>query len=269
MGVVNVTPDSFSDGGRFDGAAARWRTASRLAREGARWLDVGGESTRPGAAEVSAAEELARVLPVVEGLAAADVALVSVDTRKAAVARAATAAGARMVNDVGAGLDDPEMLAAVAESGADYCLMHRQGTIRDMQRAPRYADVVAEVTEFLRARVAACLAAGIARERLWLDPGIGFGKTLEHNLALLRRLRELRSLGLPLLLGVSRKSFIGQVAAATGGGSFAAHAPDQRLGGTAAAISFCVGAGAKVLRVHDVAVMAEAAAVAHALAHPV
>jgi dihydropteroate synthase len=264
MGVVNVTPDSFSDGGEHLEASRAIEHGRRLAAQGATWLDVGGESTRPGAAPVPLEEELRRVLPVIEGLVRADVARVSVDTRKAEVARAALDLGAAMVNDVGAGLDDPAMLPLLAERGAEYCLMHRQGSIADMQRAPSYVEPVAEVTEFLRSRAAACLEAGIARERLYLDPGIGFGKTLEHNLELLSRLAELRSLGLPLLLGVSRKSFIGHIRSARG-----LERPEDRassrLGGTAAAISFCVRVGAKVLRVHDVAVMAEAAAVSHAI----
>ncbi|MEO2094339.1 MAG: dihydropteroate synthase [bacterium] len=268
MGVVNVTPDSFSDGGLFLEPEQAIEHGLQLAAEGAAWLDVGGESTRPGAPEVSVDEELRRVLGVVEALANAQPAQVSIDTRKAEVARAALDRGARMVNDVGAGLDDPEMLALLAERGADYCLMHRQGSIGEMQEDPRYGDPVAEVTEFLRQRVAACLAAGIKLERLYLDPGIGFGKTLDHNLELLRRLGELRSLGLPLLLGVSRKSFIGDLRAAPQRPAGHNRPPSSRLGGTAAAISFCVSGGARVLRVHDVAVMAEAASVARALKLP-
>ena len=264
MGIVNVTPDSFSDGGEHLDPERAVEHGLRLAAEGATWLDVGGESTRPGAQPVSCEEELRRVLPVIEGLVRAGVARVSVDTHKAEVARAALDLGAQLVNDVGAGLDDPAMLPLVAERGVEYCLMHRQGSIQEMQLAPTYAEPVAEVTEFLRGRVAACLEAGIGADRLYLDPGIGFGKTLEHNLELIGRLAELRSLGLPLLLGVSRKSFIEHVRSAQGLGESASSASD-RLGGTAAAISFCVRAGAKVLRVHDVAVMAEAAAVAHAL----
>ncbi len=259
MGIVNVTPDSFSDGGLFFEAERAVEHGLALAAEGATWLDVGGESTRPGAASVGEDEEASRVLPVVEALAKAGVAKVSIDTRKSSIARAALELGARMVNDVGAGLDDPKMLPVVASFDADYCLMHRQGSIRSMQAAPHYADPVAEIHEFLRERAAACLAAGIARERLLIDPGIGFGKTLDHNLELLRRLRELRSLGLPLLVGVSRKSFIGQIC-----GEGAA-LPSQRVGGTAAALSWCVGGGVKVLRVHDVAVMSEAVVVACAL----
>lgn len=264
MGIVNVTPDSFSDGGEHLEPARAIEHGLQLASQGAAWLDVGGESTRPGAAPVSTEEELRRVLPVIDGLVRAQVARVSIDTRKAEVARAALDLGASMVNDVGAGLDDPAMLPLLAERDAAYCLMHRQGSIEEMQRAPAYAEPVAEVTEFLRARVAACLEAGIAPERLYLDPGIGFGKTLEHNLELLGRLAELRSLGLPLLLGVSRKSFIAHIRSTQGLAPHEERA-SSRLGGTAAAISFCVRGGAKVLRVHDVAVMAEAAAVAHAL----
>jgi dihydropteroate synthase len=269
MAILNATPDSFSDGGLHLDPDEAVRAGLRFAAEGARWLDVGGESTRPGAPEVSPAEELARVLPVIEGLAAAGCPRISIDTRRAEVAEAALAAGATMVNDVGAGLDDPRMPEVVAAAGCDYVLMHRQGDPATMQVAPRYDDVLAEVARFLRERAAACLAAGVAEERLLVDPGIGFGKRLEHNLDLLARLGELRSLGLPLLVGPSRKSFIAHVTGLQREADWRAEArrddPRDRLGGTAAAITFCVAAGARVLRIHDVAVLSEAAAVARAL----
>ncbi len=261
MGVLNVTPDSFSDGGKYAGIDQAVAAGRRMADEGAAWIDVGGESTRPGAAEVPADEERDRVVPVVRALAEAGL-TVSIDTRKAAVAEAALDAGAAVVNDVSAGLHDDRMLPLVAERDAVYVAMHMRGTPATMQDDPRYEDPVAEVAEELRARAAACLKAGMAPSKIVLDPGIGFGKSVHHNLALLRRLVELRSLGLPLCLGVSRKSFI---AHATG-----ADVPaDERVGGTAAAVAFCVLGGADWLRVHDVAAMSQAAAVARAIARGV
>jgi dihydropteroate synthase len=260
MGIVNVTPDSFSDGGRHLEPGAAIAHGLALAREGAEILDVGGESTRPGAEGVDADTERARVVPVVRGLARELPAVaLSVDTTKAAVARAALDAGATIVNDVSAGRFDPALLPLVAERGATIVLMHMQGQPRDMQKDPRYGDVVSEVLEFLRGRAAACLEAGIERGRVWIDPGIGFGKTLEHNLELLRALAELRSLGQPLVLGPSRKSFIAALHPP-------AKADTTRLGGTAAALAFGVQGGVDVFRVHDVAPMREAIAVAGAIA---
>jgi dihydropteroate synthase len=257
MGVLNATPDSFSDGGlHLDPERAVARGLAMLA-DGADLLDVGGESTRPGAAPVDAAEERARVVPVLAQLRAATDAPLSIDTTKAEVAAAALDAGATMVNDVSAGRLDPEMLALVAARGCDYVLMHMQGEPRTMQRDPRYDDVVSEVCEHLRERAAACLQAGIAASRILADPGIGFGKRLEHNLALLRRLPELRSLGLPLLVGVSRKSFLGEL---TG-----EEQASRRLGSTAAAVATCVRGGAEILRVHDVKTMRDVSRVAAAL----
>jgi dihydropteroate synthase len=263
LGVLNVTPDSFSHGPPAQGAA--WRDpgralerAARMVAEGADLLDVGGESTRPGAEPIPAAEELARVVPVVAALSRALDVPISVDTTKSAVARAALDAGASIVNDISAGRFDAHMLPLVAERRAGYVAMHMQGTPRDMQRAPRYADVVDEVREFLRERSAAAIAAGVDRSKLWIDPGIGFGKTLEHNLALLCRLGELRPLGLPIVLGVSRKSFVTKI---TGHET----PPAERIGGTAAALTVGVLGGAEILRVHDVAIMREAALVAAAL----
>jgi dihydropteroate synthase len=278
MGVVNVTPDSFSDGGLFLDPGAAVAHGLELVREGADIVDVGGESTRPGAQPVSEAEELRRVLPVVEGLAAAlrsnstrvpaksgggDPATISIDTSKAFVARAALDAGATLVNDVTALRGDPEMAAVVAHSGAECCLMHMLGEPRTMQREPRYGDVVAEVKAFLEERLAFAVAEGVAEERILLDPGIGFGKTLEHNLQLLRRLGELAALGRPLVVGTSRKSFIGRILADAAGAPEAVDAA-QRLPGTLATCVLAYERGARVLRVHDVAPARAALAVAAA-----
>jgi dihydropteroate synthase len=254
MGVVNVTPDSFSDGGLFLDANAAVAHGRELAEKGAEILDVGGESTRPGAEEVSAEEELARVEPVVAGLAGT--ATVSIDTSKVAVAEAAIAAGASIVNDVTALRGDPEVGALCAERGAGLVLMHMQGDPRTMQEDPVYGDVVDDVKAFLAERLEAAVDAGVAEERIWLDPGIGFGKTLEHNLELLRRLGELRELGRPLVVGTSRKSFIGKVDGSAVG---------DRLGGTIASSVLAAAEGADVLRVHDVAETAQAARVASAI----
>jgi len=254
MGVVNVTPDSFSDGGRYLDPAAAVAHGEELLGQGADLLDVGGESTRPGAEEVSADEEVARVLPVVEGLAGE--ATVSIDTSKAEVARAALDAGATIVNDVTALRHDPEIGELCAERGATLVLMHMQGDPRTMQEEPRYDDVVDDVKAFLVERIEVATASGVAEERIWVDPGIGFGKDLEHNFELLRRLGELGTLGRPLVIGASRKSFIGKI-----DGS----AVDDRLGGTIAASILAAAEGADVLRVHDVAETAQAAQVAGAI----
>jgi len=256
MGVLNVTPDSFSDGGRWNDPARALEHGLELVEQGASVIDVGGESSRPGSSPVDVEEECRRVLPVVEALARATPATISVDTTKARVAEAALDLGATLVNDISAGRFDPQMLPLVARRECEFALMHMQGTPADMQRAPAYADVVAEVLHFLRDRAALAWRAGIAPERLWIDPGIGFGKNAEHNLELIARLGELRSLGLRILVGPSRKSFIGQVhPRATG----------DRVGGTAAALAACVFGGAQLLRVHDVERMAEAASVAWAV----
>ena len=254
MGVVNVTPDSFSDGGLFLEPEAAIAHGEQLVRHGAEILDVGGESTRPGAEPVEVGEELERTQPVVADLEAMGY-TVSIDTSKAAVAAAAIDAGAEIVNDVTA-LRDPEMAAVCAERGATVVLMHMPGDPRTMQDEPRYGDVVEDVKAFLVARIAAAVAAGVAEERIWLDPGIGFGKTLEHNLELLRRLGELRELGRPLVVGTSRKSFIGKVDGSP---------VEERTGGTIASSVLALAAGADVLRVHDVAEMAQALRVAEAV----
>jgi len=254
MGIVNVTPDSFSDGGRFFSAERAVEHGLQLVEEGADILDVGGESTRPGAAEVSAAEELERVLPVLDGLRQGGVPL-SIDTMKPVIMAEALAAGAAMVNDVRA-LREPGALQTVAASGAAVCLMHMQGAPRSMQQAPRYDDVVGEVKAFLRDRVRAALEAGIVRERLVIDPGFGFGKTLGHNLELLRRLEEFAELKLPLLAGLSRKSMIGALTGA---------AVEERVYGSVAAAMLAVQKGARIIRVHDVKATRGALAVLEAV----
>jgi dihydropteroate synthase len=256
MGVVNVTPDSFSDGGEFPAAAAAVAHGRRLAAEGAEIVDVGGESTRPGAEPVTAEDELRRVLPVVEGLAGGE-ARVSIDTTKAEVARRALAAGATVVNDVSAFRFDPELAGLVAASGAGCCLMHMLGEPRTMQLDPRYDDVVADVKAFLEERLAFAVAEGVAEERVWLDPGIGFGKTLDHNLELLRRLDEIVAIGRPVVVGTSRKSFLGKL---TG------RPEKERLAGTVATNVIALERGARVFRVHDVAPVADALRVAAAVA---
>ena len=247
MGIVNVTPDSFSDGGRFDSAAAAIDFAQSLRTQGADILDVGGESTRPGAAPVPEEVELARVLPVVTALAR-DGALVSIDTMKPGVMRAALDAGAVMVNDVRA-LRAPGAMEGVAGSAAAVCLMHMQGEPQSMQVAPRYDDVVGEVRTFLAARAAACEAAGIGRERIAVDPGFGFGKTVAHNLALLRGLDAIAALGYPVVAGLSRKRTLGVLTGRPDG---------DRLAGSVAAALAAVARGAAIVRVHDVAATVDA-----------
>ena len=247
MGIVNVTPDSFSDGGRFDSAAAAIDFAQSLRTQGADILDIGGESTRPGAAPVPEEVELARVLPVVTALAR-DGALVSIDTMKPGVMRAALDAGAVMVNDVRA-LRAPGAMEGVAGSAAAVCLMHMQGEPQSMQVAPRYDDVVGEVRTFLAARAAACEAAGIGRERIAVDPGFGFGKTVAHNLALLHGLDAIAALGYPVVAGLSRKRTLGVLTGRPDG---------DRLAGSVAAALAAVARGAAIVRVHDVAATVDA-----------
>lgn len=251
MGIVNVTPDSFSDGGAFADAEAAIAHGLRLVAEGAAMVDVGGESTRPGAEPVGVDDELARVLPVVAGLVGHGVP-VSIDTSKAMVAEAALAAGATMVNDVTA-LGDPAMAALVAAADADLCLMHMQGTPRTMQDDPQYGDVVLEVADFLRARVEEACAAGVRHERIAVDPGIGFGKTVEHNVALLDSGREIAlRTGCPVLVGASRKRFLG---------ALIGDAERDRTAASVGAALRAVRAGAWMLRVHDVAPHHDALAV--------
>jgi dihydropteroate synthase len=261
MGILNVTPDSFSDGGIHYGAgehpAAAVEHARGMLAAGADVIDVGGESTRPGAEPVPEDEELRRVLPVVEALAG-DGAVVSIDTSKANVARRAVAAGAAIVNDVSAGTNDGLLLRTVAELDVPYVVMHMRGTPRTMQRDPRYRDVVGEVFDFLADQVRRLELLGVARRRVVVDPGIGFGKTVAHNLELLRRVREFTSLGLPVLVGTSRKSFIGT---ATG-----VAAPADRVEGSLVTAALAVVDGAAIVRVHDVAATARAVRMARAVA---
>jgi dihydropteroate synthase len=257
MGVVNVTPDSFSDGGLFLDADTAVAHGLELVGQGAEMLDIGGESTRPGAKPVGAEEETARVAPVVAGLARAGTAAqISVDTSKTAVARAALDAGASLVNDVTAFRAEPELAALVADRGADCCLMHMLGEPRTMQRVggPKYNDVVDDVKAFLAERLEFAVSQGIAEQRVLLDPGIGFGKTVEHNLELLRRLDELAALGRPLVIGTSRKGFLGRLSPGEPG-------PLARLAGTIATNVLAYERGAAVFRVHDVADVRDALAV--------
>jgi dihydropteroate synthase len=256
MGVVNVTPDSFSDGGLYLDVDAAVAHGLELARDGAAIVDVGGESTRPGAEPVPEGVELERVVPVVERLAVHGDAVVSVDTRKAAVAEAALQAGARVVNDVWAFRHDQRLAGLVADAGAWCCLMHMRGDDpRTMQDDPVYEDVVADVKAFLEERLRFAVAEGVPEERVWLDPGIGFGKTLEHNLELLRRLDEIAAIGRPVVVGASRKSFLGRI---TG------REPRGRAAATAAANVLALERGASVFRVHDVREAVDSLAVAAA-----
>lgn len=257
MGVVNVTPDSFSDGGRFFSTAAAVAHARQLIAEGADLLDIGGESTRPGAIPVTLDEERRRVLPVLETLADAGVPL-SVDTQKPGMMREAAAAGAAMINDIN-GFESPGALEVIAATGCAICIMHKQGDPQTMQQAPRYADVVIEVRDYLRRRIAAAERAGIARDRIVVDPGFGFGKTLDHNLELLRQLDVIAAPEVPVLAGLSRKSMIGKL---TG------HADGDRLAGSIAAALLAVRRGAAIVRVHDVAATRDALAVWNAVNKP-
>ena len=260
MGIVNVTPDSFSDGGRHDTANAAIAHAVNLVADGTDWLDIGGESPRPGAAPVSADDEIARTLPVIVALASRlpDIPI-SIDTMKPQVARAAISAGARMWNDVTAGRFAPEALDVAAELDCELCLMHMQGEPRTMQAAPHYDDVVAEVIAFLKARVEAAIEAGVARTKIWIDPGIGFGKTLDHNLALIQcTQRIIEETGCPLLFGASRKRFIAAI------DEKASHASD-RLAGSLVVAMEASHQGAGIIRVHDVRETVQALKVAAAL----
>lgn len=258
MGILNVTPDSFSDGGRYAGTDAAIERGRELVALGADIIDVGGESTRPGSEPVSAAEESARVVPVIAALASSLDVPISVDTRHAPVAAASVAAGATILNDI-SGFDDPAMVDAAVGSDAGLVVMHMSGEPRTMQEEPRYADVSAEVHDYLVSRARALEEAGVARERIMLDPGLGFGKTTGHNLELLRRLDAFASSGYPLLVGASRKRFIGEITGVA--------TPAGRVHGSVAVAVWSALHGADVVRVHDVAATAEALAVVEALAH--
>ena len=248
MGILNVTPDSFSDGGKYWGIRSAVGHARKMVLEGADIIDIGGESTRPGATPVHAEEELCRVLPIVRALSSALTVPLSIDTTKASVARRAVEAGASIINDVSGGIRDPEMFPLAAESGAGLVIMHAKGTPQTMQKAPRYRNLMEEIVRFLSAQFDRAMTCGILKNRIVIDPGIGFGKTARHNLQVLNRLPLLEGLGLPILVGPSRKSFIGK----------ALHLPPtpsliERAEGTAAAVAIAVFQGARILRVHDVA----------------
>ncbi len=256
MGIVNTTPDSFSDGGRYLDAGTAIDHARALIDEGADIIDIGGESTRPNAAPVTAGDEQARILPVIKALQGCG-AMISVDTRNAATMRAALDAGATMLNDISALTHDPAMLAVAAGAAGPVCLMHMQGDPTFMQQAPVYKDVVDDIYMYLSSRIDACVAAGIARERLVVDPGIGFGKTVDHNLALLRHTARFTQLGVPVMVGASRKRFIGTIDRDS--------APDDRLAGSLAAVIAAYNQGARIFRVHDVAATRQALAVSAAI----
>ncbi|ART83527.1 dihydropteroate synthase [Oceanisphaera profunda] len=257
MGILNLTPDSFSDGGRFIEPQAALKHAKQMLMDGATLIDVGGESTRPGADAVVEQAELDRVIPVIELLRQELDCWISIDTSKAVVMKEAVSAGADLINDIRA-LREPNALQVAADSGAAICLMHMQGLPRTMQQAPGYQDVTAEVVDFLQARVQACIEVGISRERLCLDPGYGFGKGLDHNYELLGKLGQLRLMSLPLLVGMSRKSMLGQLLN---------REVDQRLAGGLAAHLFAINQGAHILRVHDVKEMTDALRVWQYAAH--
>lgn len=256
MGVLNVTPDSFSDGGKFFEVESALARARQMVEEGADILDVGGESTRPGAEPVSAEEEMRRVLPVIRGIREFSDVPISIDTYKAPVARAALQAGAQIINDISGLTLDPDLAYVAAQSGAWLVVMHILGTPRTMQQQIHYDDVVGDILAFLRRQMAVAEAAGVPRHRLIADPGIGFGKTAQHNLEIVRRLREFQTLGVPILIGPSRKSFIGKVLDLP---------PDQRVEGTAAAVAIAIWNGASIVRVHDVLPMVRVARMTDAL----
>ncbi len=243
MGILNVTPDSFSDGGLFAEVEAAVEHARNMVAEGADIIDVGGESSRPGADTVSVEAEKDRVLPVIERLLETVEVPISIDTYKSSVARDALSMGACIVNDITALRGDPDMASVVAEAGAPVILMHMKGTPKDMQIDPHYDSLISEITSFLRTRIQAAIDAGISQDQIVIDPGIGFGKTIAHNLEIIRRLREFRSLGKPILIGTSRKSFIGKVLGLS---------TNDRLEGTAASIAVAIANGADIVRIHDV-----------------
>jgi len=257
MGILNVTPDSFSDGGKFDHIDAALAQARRMVAQGASIIDVGGESTRPGASEVSIEDEIARVRPVIEALSNEGI-LVSIDTRKPKVMEAAAAAGAGIINDVTGLTGDPASMTTALDLNLAVCVMHMQGEPQTMQTAPSYDDAPAEVFEFLAGQAEALMDGGMVPDNICLDPGIGFGKNLDHNLQIMARLDELVDAGWPVLLGASRKSFISKLTGAE---------VDQRLGGSLAAVMAGFGAGVSIFRVHDVAETVQALAVADAISH--
>lgn len=265
MGVINVTPDSFSGDGLGSDLEAAVEQGRQMQAEGADILDIGGQSTRPGSEPISIEEELSRVLPVIERLAGPDgVALpLSIDTNRAVVAERALKAGAHIVNDISGLRDDPEIAEVAAKHDALLVLMHIQGTPRNMQENPHYDDLLGEVIEYLRDSIDKALAADVNKKRIWVDPGIGFGKTFDHNLELLRRLREIRSLGCPVLVGTSRKAFIGRILAPIKGGQMPPH--KERVVGTGATVAVSIANGADIVRVHDVAHAVEVARVADAI----
>ena len=258
MGVLNLTPDSFSDGGKFNSIDTAVNRAIELAEAGADLIDIGGESTRPGALPVQATEQIRRAIPVIRAIAQRSDVLLSIDTTSAEVAGEACDAGAGLINDISAGRDDPRMFALAAARGVPIVLMHMQGTPRTMQQNPAYADVFQEVSHFLIERREAAVAAGIKSNQILLDPGIGFGKTDKHNLILIRETARLAALGCPLLVGASRKGFIGRI---TGEPD-----PSQRMIGTAAVVGWCSANGAEVLRVHDVGPMRQVVRMVRAIA---
>jgi dihydropteroate synthase len=251
MGILNVTPDSFYDGGRYARAEAAVQRALQMVQDGADIVDIGGESTRPGSQPVPEEEELRRVLPVIEAVRGQVDVPISIDTTKSRVAERALQAGACMVNDISGLGFDPRMAEVVARHGALCCVMHIQGTPQTMQQNPQYEDVVRDISRYFEERLALAERAGIPRENIWLDPGIGFGKTVEHNLEILRRLREFTAFGLPILIGTSRKSFIGKILGDL--------PPEERLEGTAATVAIAIMNGANAVRVHDVREMVRVA----------
>jgi len=265
MGILNVTPDSFSGDGLGSNVEAAVAQGHAMSRNGADILDVGGQSTRPGAATIPVEEELSRVIPVVSRLAAQDGpgSAISVDTNRSSVADAALRAGAHIVNDISGLRDDPAIADVVAQHDAGLVVMHIQGTPATMQVAPHYDDLLAEVIAYLRAAVDRAVAAGVRKERIWVDPGIGFGKTLEHNLELIRRLHELEVLGCPILVGTSRKGFIGRILAPLNNGE--PPPPQDRVAGTGATLAISIANGANIIRVHDVAPAVQVARVADAI----
>jgi dihydropteroate synthase len=258
MGVLNLTPDSFSDGGKFNSIDAAVHEAMEMARLGADLIDIGGESTRPGAMPVAPPEQIRRVIPVIKAIAKQSDVLLSIDTTGAGVASEACVAGAGLINDISAGREDPQMFALAAAIGVPIILMHMLGTPQTMQQNPEYADVVQEVSRFLIERREAAIAAGIKRDQILLDPGIGFGKTDEHNLILIRETARFAALGCPLLIGASRKGFIGRITQEAD--------PAERVFGTAAVVGWCTANGAEVLRVHDVGPMRQVVRMVQAIA---